>query len=219
MTPRITSICVFHFGTGQTQSFAVHLAADNLGIAPNQVQASYNQIEGEMLRQLYSFMSTRLQNYWVHWNMRSIVFGFEHLAHRYQILTGQIASDVPLAHRINLNDVLRLKYGSDYAEHPQMMNLMRLQGELPKHFLTGEQESQCFANGEYIRMHLSTISKVHFFSYAIRQANKGKLVTVSKSLVSRIDRLLEDRWARFSAFIGTCLALLSWIAWAIHLFA
>jgi hypothetical protein len=132
------------------------------------------------------------------------------------VLTGHAAPNVPLAHRIDLNDVLKLKYGSDYADHPQMINLMRLQGELPKHSLTGEQESQCFANGEYIRMHLSTISKVHFFSYVIRQANKGKLVTIGRSLVSRIDRLLENRWARFAAFLGTCLGLVSWVAWVIH---
>lgn len=210
MTPRITSMCILHIGTGQTQSFAVHIAADNLNIPRNQVQNFYDQIENEMLRQMYDFMNTRLQNYWIHWNMHSSVFGFEHLAHRYQFLSGLVAPNVPLAHRINLSDVLRKKYGSDYASHPQMISLMKLQGELPKHFLTGEQESQCFANGEYIRMHLSTISKVHFFSYAIRQANKGKLITVSRSLVSRIDRLLENRWARFAAFIGTCLGLISW---------
>lgn len=216
MTPRITSVCILHMGTGQTQSFAVHIAADNLNVPRDQVQSNYDSIEAEMLREMYGFMGTRLQNYWVHWNMRSSVFGFEHLAHRYQVLCGQTAPNVPIAHRINLNDVLRKKYGPDYAPHPQMMNLMRQQGELPKHFLTGEQESQCFANGEYIRMHLSTISKVHFFSYIIRQANKGKLKTVSQSFVSRIDRLLENRFARFAAFVGTCLGLLSWAAWVFH---
>jgi hypothetical protein len=45
LTPRITSVCIFHFGTGQTQSFAVHLAADNLNIPRSQVQNNYDQIE------------------------------------------------------------------------------------------------------------------------------------------------------------------------------
>jgi hypothetical protein len=211
-TPRITSVVVSHFSTGQLQSFAIHTAADTLGIPRANIAAQYDAIEREMLRQFYEFMATRTQNYWVHWNMRSIVFGFEHLAHRYQTLTGgnPVAPDVPIGHRINLNDVLRAKYGELYADHPQLLNLMKLQGDLPMHFLTGEQESACFANQDFIRMHLSTISKVQFFSYVIKQAIRGKLKTISKDFVNRIDRLLESRVARVVAFGVTALSVGSW---------
>jgi hypothetical protein len=212
-TPRITSVVISHFSTGQLQSFAIHTAADTLGIPRANVAAQYDAVEREMLRQLYQFMATRTQNFWVHWNMRSIVFGFEHLAHRYETLTGGTAAvpQIPIDHRINLNDVLRSKYGDDYAEHPQMINLMRLQGDLPMHFLTGEQESACFANQDFIRMHLSTISKVQFFGYVIKQMLKGKLKTVSREWANRIDRLLESRTARLVAFGLTVLSLGSWV--------
>jgi len=202
-SPRITSIVVNHYSTGQIQSFAIHTVADLLGIPKAQVAAQYDLIEKEMLTQFFSFVAPRTQHLWVHWNMRTIVFGFEHLEHRYKHFTGQNAPTIPVENRINLNDVLRSKYGELYAAHPQMINLMRLQGDLPKHFLTGEQESQCFANQEFIRMHLSTISKVQFFGYAIRQAIRGKLRTQGKGLFVFIDRCLESRWSRVLTFTAS----------------
>jgi hypothetical protein len=81
-----------------------------------------------------------------------------------------------------------------------MIGLIRLQGELPMHFLTGEQESACLARQDFIRMHLSTISKVQFFGYAIRQMLRGKLKTASKDIANRIDRLLDSRAASLAAF-------------------
>ena len=214
ITPRITSVVISHYTTGQLQSFAIHTAADILGISRQDVAAQYDVVEREMLRQLYDFLSSRTQNFWIHWNMRSIVFGFEHLAHRYQTLSGGIVPPtVPVEHRINLNDVLREKYGELYAEHPQMINLIRMQGELPMHYLTGEQESVCFANQEFIRMHQSTISKVQFFRYAIGQLIKGKLKTAGKSIANRIDRLLDSRIARVTAFFISILGLGSWLAY------
>ena len=212
-TPRITSVVVLQYSTGQLQSFAIHTAADLLGIPRANIAAQYDDVEREMLRQFYAFMATRTQHKWVHWNMRSIVFGFEHLAHRYQTLAGANANmpNIPIDNRINLNDVLRNRYGDLYAEHPQMINLARLQGEIPMHFLTGEQESAAFANQEYIRMHMSTISKVQFFGYVIRQAIRGKLHTASRALANQIDRLLESRGARLTAFCVTVLSVLSWV--------
>jgi hypothetical protein len=212
ITPRITSVVVCHYATGQLQSFAIHTAADVLGIPRDAVADRYDAVEREMLRQLYEFVGPRTQNFWVHWNMRSVVYGFEHLAHRYQALTGgTIAPIIPVEHRINLNDVLRQKYGDLYAPHPQMINLIRMQGELPMHFLSGAQESTCFNNREFIRMHQSAISKVQFFRFAIGQLIKGKLTTTGLGIANQIDRLLSSQWARVLTFFTSVLGLGSWL--------
>jgi hypothetical protein len=220
MTPRITSVVASHYATGQLQSFAIHTSADVLNIPRADVAAQYDAIEREMLRQLYDFMRTRTQHLWVHWNMRSITFGFEHLAHRYQILSGNDAPIIPVENRINLNDILREKFGSLYAAHPQMQNLMLLQGDLPIHFLTGEQESACFARQEFIRMHESTISKVQFFRSAIGRMLKGRLKTAGIGFANWIDRLLSSHWARVSTFFASILGLGSWLVYfAVHAYA
>jgi hypothetical protein len=220
MTPRITSVVASHYATGQLQSFAIHTAADVLNIPRPNVAAQYDAVEREMLRQLYEFMGPRTQHFWIHWNMRRVTFGFEHLAHRYHTLSGVNAPTVPVENRINLNDVLREKYGPLYANHPQMQNLMLLQGNLPLNFLSGEQESASFARQEFIRMHQSTISKVQFFRFAIGQLIKGKLKTAGLGVANRIDRLLSSHWARVLTFITSVFGLGSWLVFfAVKAFA
>lgn len=216
-SPRITSIVVMHYSTGQTQSFAYHLSADLLNIAKDAVDSHLDEIERDLLSRFYKFVRDRRQMHWVHWNMRGQIFGFEHLEHRFRKLTGEDAPNIPVEVRLNLNDVLRERYDHDYAEHPQMRSLMLLQGEMHKGFLDGKEEADCFSKREFIRMNESTNTKVHFFRDVIESSLKGKLRTAGQSVANRIDRLLESRAARVLAFSGTILGLLSWIGWALLL--
>jgi hypothetical protein len=204
-SPRITSIVVMHYPTAQTQSFAFHLSADLLNIKKDQLDANLDEIEMDLLSRFYKFVRDRRLMYWVHWNMRGQLFGFEHLEHRYRKLTGL---DAP---------IIRARYGNDYAQHKQLPNLMLMQGDMPKGFLEGKEEAECFARREFIRMNESTNTKVHFFRHVIDLALRGKLKTAGRSLANRIDRLLESRLARVLAFTGTVLGLLSWIAWLVLL--
>jgi hypothetical protein len=214
LSPRITSIVVMHYQTRQIQSFALHAVAETLNIPREQVPERYDAIERDLLTRFFDFVRDRRQSYWVHWNMRSLVFGFEHLEHRFRILTGTEAPVIPIEVRLNLNDIFKSRYGADYAPDPRMKSLMALQGDLPKQFMDGSEESEAFRRMEFIRMNASTIAKVQFFRHAIELARRGKLKTAGNKLVNRIDRLLESRTARVLAFTGTCLALASWIGWS-----
>jgi hypothetical protein len=89
LSPRITSIVVRHFTSGQTVSFSMHTTAEYLGVLPNEVETRYDDIERELLIHFYNFARDRREKYWVHWNMRNVTFGFEHLEHRYRVLTRQ----------------------------------------------------------------------------------------------------------------------------------
>jgi hypothetical protein len=122
---------------------------------------------------------------------------------------------IPIESRLNLNDIFKIRYGADYAADPKLKHLMALQGEMPKQFMEGAEESEAFKKMEYIRMNASTISKVQFFRHAIDLALRGKLRTAGNLLVNRVDRLLESRTARVLAFTGTVLGLASWIGWLV----
>lgn len=216
-SPRVTSIVVMHCSTQQTQSFAFHLSADLLNIGKDELDKHLDEIEMDLLSRFYKFSRDRRQMHWVHWNMRGQLFGFEHLEHRYRKLTGLDAPNIPVEVRLNLNDILRERYGRNYAEHPQLKNLMLLQGDLPKGFLEGKEESECFSKREFIRMNESTNTKVHFLRHVIDLVLRGKLKTAGQSVAGRIDKLLESRTSRVLAFTGTLLGLLSWMGWLILL--
>ncbi len=208
LSPRITSIVVRHFTSGQTVSFSTHTTAEYLHILPDDVELRYDDIERELLTHFYNFVRDRREKYWVHWNMRNVTYGFEHLEHRYRVLTSQEPPSIPVEVRINLNDVLKNRYGNDYAADPKMLTLMELNGGKVQGFLSGKEESEAFKAKDFIRMNTSTIAKVGFFSFVISSALKGKLKTAGRGILIFVDRLLESRKARLIAAISACVGLL-----------
>jgi hypothetical protein len=209
LSPRITSIVVMHYATRQTVSFALHAIAESMGISKEAVESHYDDIERELLVRFFHFLRDRREKYWIHWNMRNLTFGFEHLEHRYRSLHKNEPPSVPVEVRLNLNDILRQRYGSGYASDPKMLNLMLLNGDRDKRFLEGQQEAEAFLKKEFIRMHSSTICKVEFFRSVINSALNGKLRTAGKGLLVRIDRLLESRPARVIAFVAALASIIS----------
>lgn len=207
LSPRITSIVVMHYATRQTVSFAVHTTAELLGISKDDVESRYDEIEKEMLARFFEFFRSRLDHYWVHWNMRNITFGFEHLEHRSLRLGNHAPPILNVEQRLNLNDILKEKYGRDFAPDPKMKNLLLLNGPLPPTFLDGAQEAAAFKAKDFIRMHASTICKVEFFRHVIVLAERGRLRTASRGFGVRVDRLLESRPAKVAALVGTVIGV------------
>lgn len=206
-SPRITSVVVRHYESGQTVSFATHTSAETLGVPWDEIEARYDEIERDLLSKFYNFIRDRREKFWVHWNMRNVVFGFEHLEHRYRTLTKAEPPSIPVEVRVNLNDALKDRYGQDYVPDPRMPSLMELNGGRIQGFLTGKEEAEAFAAKDFIRMHTSTIAKVGFFSFVISTALKGKLVTSGSGWGAKIDRLLESRRSRVVAGIGAVIGL------------
>lgn len=207
LSPRITSIGVTHFATEQTVSFSTHAIAEEMHISREDVLARFDEVELKLLQDFYGFIRDRRDKFWVHWNMRNLTYGFEHLEHRYRVLGGKDASVIPVERRINLNDMLSRKYGPGYAKHPKMTNLMELNGGIHRHFLSGAEELQAFQNNEFIRMHNSTLSKLGFFHQVIRKAASGKLKTASRGIGILLDRLFESRVAKAVGLIASIIAI------------
>ena len=208
LSPSITSIAVMHHSSRQTVTFAIHSIAEELGISKEEVESRYGEIEKEILERFYAFARDRREKYWVHWNMRNIVFGFEHLEHRYRALAKKDPPAIPIEVRINLNDIYRDRYGGDYASDPnRMLNLMLLNGERDPRFLLGKEEAEAFKAKDFIRMHGSTISKVEFFRHTIVLALKGQLKTKGRGFLVRVDRVLEARWTRVAGVISMAISL------------
>ena len=208
LSPRITSIAVIHYTTGQAVSFSTHAVAEELGLDRDSVRDKFDDIEINLLSKFYAFVRDRRDRIWVHWNMRNLTYGFEHLEHRYRVLGGSDAAVIPIEHRVNLNDMLSNRYGSDYALDPKMKSLMETNGGIHRNFLTGQEEVEAFNNGEFIRMHSSTLCKAEFFKIMMKKLVNGTIRTRSNTLGVKLDRLLESRAAKgvalFGTFVGIC---------------
>jgi hypothetical protein len=208
LSPRVTSIVVMHLATEQTASFSTHAVAEELGIDRADLFQHLDQIERVLLTSFFEFVRDRRDRYWVHWNMRNITYGFEHIEHRYRVLTQIDPPSIPIERRLNLNDFLSKRYGSDYCSHPKMQCLMEKNGGIHRHFLTGKQEVEAF-RAEFIKMHNSTLCKVGFFKNVIHKLITGRLKTASRGYGQMLDNLFESRLAKTIALIGSLVAIVA----------
>jgi hypothetical protein len=207
LSPRITSIAVTHYATEQTISFSTHAIAEEKNIARDNVKDRFDDIELQLLKSFYEFIRDRRDKYWIHWNMRNLTFGFEHLELRYRVLGGVDPPVIPVERRLNLNDLLAERFGSGYAQHPKLQSLMELNGGKHRHFLTGEEEVQAFINNDFIRMHNSTLVKVSFLHSVIRNLIRGTLSTASRGFGVGLDKLFESRTAKLVGLAGTLVTI------------
>lgn len=167
----------------------------------------FDEVELELLSQFYKFIRDRRDKFWVHWNMRNLTYGFEHLEHRYRVLGGNDACVIAVERRLNLNDLIADRYGADYAKHPKMLSLMDQNGGRHRDFLGGKEEVEAFENKEFLRMHTSTLSKVGFFSSTMGKFVSGKLKTASKGYGVRLDKLFESRTVKSLGLISIIFGL------------
>lgn len=178
-SPRITSIAVRNLDNGQTQSFSLHYEAERDKINFHKIEQKADYLEKRMLCAFYQFVQSRPNHKWLHWNMRDINYGFDAIAHRYRILEGE-PTDIPEAQRYDLARILPAIYGSEYAEHPRMKNIIEMNQMTNQDFLDGEQEAEAFKNGEYVRLHQSTLRKTDVFSNIAEKAWLKNLKTKTK---------------------------------------
>ncbi|HHR6078415.1 hypothetical protein ABN239_09950 [Providencia vermicola] len=207
LSPRITSIAINHFSSGQSVSFSTHSISEEMHIPRDDVIQRFDEVELELLAQFYRFIRDRRDKFWVHWNMRNLTYGFEHLEHRYRVLGGSDACVIAVERRLNLNDLIADRYGPDYAKHPKMLSLMELNGGRHRDLLSGEEEVACFENKEFLRMHTSTLSKVGFFSSAMSKLVSGKLKTAAKGYGVQLDKLFGSRLVKSLGLISIIFGL------------
>lgn len=119
-SPRITSIAVLHLGSSTMHSFSIHLIAEVKKIKREEIHAHYDDLEAQMLLDFYCFVKEHQDNYWLHWNMSNINYGFETIEHRFRVLTDKIPPKVNDSKKYNLSSLISGIYGSNYVDHPKL---------------------------------------------------------------------------------------------------
>jgi hypothetical protein len=175
-TPRITSLAVRNFASGQTDSFSIHQIAEERRVEFGQITEHYDALERQMLDCFFEFVRTRQHCNWIHWNMRDVNYGFAAIEHRYRVLGGapvQIFED----RKFDLSRALVDLYGVGYIGHPRLESLMEKNKITAKDFLSGKQEADAFENKEFVKLHQSTLRKADCLANLFERALNGSLKT------------------------------------------
>lgn len=199
-TPRVTSIAVRNYASGQTDSFSIHKVAELKHVPFAEIEDNYDMLEKEMLGEFYEFMAQHKAYDWVHWNMRDINYGFPALEHRYKILGGSpfILDD---SKKVDLSRVLVALYSNGYAPHPRIIKLMEINHITPKDLLDGKGEADAFENKEFVKLHQSTLRKVDVFCNFLGRTLDGSLKTkatwweMNGVSIKVIGELIAKHWA------------------------
>ena len=172
---RITSIAVQNLATGQTESFSIHQIDERSKKASiGEIDTHYDELEKKMLEEFYDYAKRHQSHTWLHWNMRNINYGFAALEHRYKVLGGK-PFEIHELRRCDLSRLLVELYGANYIDHPRLKSLVKMNGISTLNFLKGEDEAKAFENGEYVKMHQSTLRKVDILSAISGQAADSTL--------------------------------------------
>ncbi|SDW29725.1 hypothetical protein [Nitrosomonas oligotropha] len=207
LSPRITSIAVLHLASSSMHSFSIHLIAEVRNVKREEIHDHYDDLEKHMLIQFYDFVKSHQGALWIHWNMSNINYGFEAIAHRYKVLSGTDAPQVPDSRRFNLSTLILAIYGGNCVNNPRMVNLMQLNGGRPRDQLTGPEEVEAFRNKEYIKLHKSTISKVYWFQSMYSKLQARKIRTTHTNFWNRINEFMENPAAKLLSFVSVLYTL------------
>ncbi|MDQ3706339.1 MAG: hypothetical protein M3437_14215 [Chloroflexota bacterium] len=177
------------------------LAKKGAQYSSDSVVSDYDRLEREMLYEFFKYAGEHKGDYWLHWNMVNVQFGFQALAHRYQVLGGaEVDTDIPEDKRFNLPHALKLIYGEKYAPHRRLENLVTMNGLHAPEFLNGEAEARAFEDKKYVELHYSTLRKVEIIAEIAERAHSGKLKTnadwrdIHGGYGEAFGELLRDHW-------------------------
>jgi hypothetical protein len=196
LSPNIACIVVKDLDKEQTVSFAIHFTAEKHGIDKTAIKDNFERIEKLLLEEFYEFVRNKPGHIWLHWNMKNIHYGFETLAHRYNILTEKNAPNIDVDDRINIAGTLMGLYGDNYVSVPHIPKLMEINGGVRRDFVAGKDEVELFKNGDYARLHGSTLAKVNFFGDVVELMLDRKLKVEKPTIFVRIERATDHVGAK-----------------------
>ena len=215
-SPRITSIAVRNWASGQTESFSIHQIAERDKITIEDVNNHYDELEKKMLKEFYDYVERHRNYTWVHWNMRNINYGFAALEHRCKVL-GSDPIEIHESYRRDLSLLLKRLYGDNYIDHKRFENLVEKNSLTHPHFLKGPEEAEAFENSEYVKLHQSTLCKVDIISHIVDLAVSSTLKTDAKLtgiygnyFAFAIEKIKESWVFVLFGIVGTTASITSW---------
>ncbi len=176
-TPRVTSIAIRNYSTGQTASFSIYKSAEQKGATANEIDGRYDEFERQMLDEYFNFIKSRHGYIFIHWNMRDINYGFQAIEHRYRVLGGE-PFIIDGSRKFDLASALIAIYGVGYIGHKpngRLHNLVEFNKITTRDALTGVEEAEAFENKEYVKLHQSTLRKADILSNILERVVDGSL--------------------------------------------
>ena len=157
---RVTCIAMRPLSETSTKTFSIFDEAQKMQLNSSEISTCFDTLECNMLSVFFEFVQNLHHPVWLHWNMRDAKYGFEAIINRYRYLSTQCINNV-FNKTIDVADYLKVIYGYDYADHPRLQSICKINNISLLNFITGDEEANAFQNGEFNKILNSTLRKIN----------------------------------------------------------
>lgn len=190
-TPRIIAIMIKSLDGKTVSSFAIHHEAEKAKVILENITDYYDLLEERLIKGFNSFVKRHSGYIWLHWDMNDVHFGFEAIEHRYKVLIDEDGKDyqeIPFQNRININQLVKDIYSSNYEKEPLLDNLMRTnnKGNLRDGFLTLPEEALAFKQLEFPKILESLRCKINFILDVIEKTKNQTLKVGKRNSINKL---------------------------------
>ncbi|MFT3909357.1 MAG: hypothetical protein QM737_08035 [Ferruginibacter sp.] len=219
-TPRIIAIMIKSLDSKTICCFAIHHEAEKAKVIRENIVDYYDFLEERLIRGFNTFVKEHSGYKWLHWDMNDVHFGFEAIEHRYKVLIdedGKDFSTVPFQNRINVNELLKDIYSSNYEKEPLLENLMKTnnKGNYKEGFLTLPEEALAFRQLDFPKILESLRCKVNFLLDVVKKSIAQTLKIGKRNFTNKLRAFITHP---ITATVSVILTLLSIILKLIGVF-
>jgi len=143
--------------------------------APSSLDGDNREIQ--LLRRFFAELESRTDAFFLHWNMNRPEYSFAALSARYEYLTGEAPEGLAPSRRIDVDELLSARFGSDYAPHGRLESMGRLNNQDLRSFKSGKSEAEIFAKGDWGTLTRSASSKAVLIANLARALAEGRIRT------------------------------------------
>lgn len=212
LSSMITTIVVRSLNNRINECFGLHLEADLIGVSKSEIKDFYSDLELSMLEKFMAFVRSHDKSYWINWNMKDVSFGFQAIKHRYWKLTGRTNSgysDIPTFRRINLDVLISDMFGENYSEESdKLLDLMTKNGYDTHSYLSPNEESIDFCNGNYNSVLDSVRTKVAAVAFLFEKLESNKIKIPHKNTYAKFVVIVTHPIMAFIGWIATITGLI-----------
>jgi hypothetical protein len=144
-----------------------------------------------VLASMKEFMAKHSDSTFLHWNMNRAEFGFSAIEKRWAYVYNTSAISAP-HNFVDVDELVKGKFGKDYAPHPRLESLAKLNSFDIRSFKTGKEEASLFDSGDWQSIGRSTASKARIIADIFSGLLRGNLRTAnSAGLINFADAPLD----------------------------
>jgi hypothetical protein len=167
--PAVSCVSFYDVNVGAAHAFSLA----NVGSA----STTGDDRETLLLHAALEFMRDHSEARWLHWKMSRPEYGFQALADRNAWLDQPRLAPPPADRCHDLESLISLRYGYDFAPHPRLPSLIRLNGLASRYARWGAEEPKLVGNGEYVAVQQSATEKVRLLADVFDLLAEGRLQT------------------------------------------